>query len=126
MARGDREKTKSPRDVTLTGKIIDLQSYMTGKFESSDHTACTQRCIEAGVPAALETEDGLIVIGEGSRGPVRTIAPLAFRNAELKGKLYDHKGIKYLDVTSAKAVEDPESEEEVEEDWATTPDWEDD
>ena len=126
MAGGDRDKTVPPKDVTLTGKIVDLQSFMTGKFESSDHVKCTQRCIQAGVPAALETQDGLIVIGEGSKGPARTITPLAFRYAELKGKLYERKGVQYIDVASAKAAKDPESEEDPEEDWETDHGWDDD
>ena len=125
MARGDRDKVPPPRDVTLTGKIVDLHSFMTDRFESSDHAKCTQRCIQAGVPAALETEDGLIVIGEGPKGPARTIAPLAFRHAELKGRLYEREGIKYIDVTSAKAAKAPESEEDTEEDWDSEGDWDD-
>lgn len=125
MAGGDRDKVPPPREVTLTGRIVDLQSFMTDKFESSDHAKCTQRCIQAGVPAALETEDGLIVIGEGLKGPARTIAPLAFHYAELKGKLYEYKGIKYIDITSAKATKDAESEEDTEEDWDSDPGWDD-
>ena len=123
MAGGDRDKAPRPREVTITGKIVDLQSFMTGKFESSDHVACTQRCIQSGVPVALETQDGLIIIGEGTKGPARTIAPLAFQYAELKGNLYDHLGIKYIDVASAKAAKDPGLEEEVEESWETDPGW---
>ncbi|UCC30062.1 MAG: hypothetical protein JSU86_17925 [Phycisphaerales bacterium] len=126
MAGGDRDKVPPPRDVTLTGKIVDLHSFMTDKFESSDHVRCTQRCIQAGVPAALATEDELIIIGEGQKGPARTIAPLAFRYAELKGKLYERKGIKYIDVASVKAAKDPESEEDMEEDWETDRGWDDD
>ena len=117
MAGGDRDKVPPPRDVTLTGKIVDLQSFMTDKFESSDHVKCTQRCIQAGVPTALETEDGLIIIGEGPKGPARTIAPLAFQYAELKGKLYERKGVKYIDIKSVKAAKDPKAEEETDTDW---------
>ena len=126
MARGDREKSPPPREATLTGKIVDLQSLMTGKFESSDHATCTQRCIQAGVPAGLETEDGLIIIGQGPKGPARTIAPLALRYAELKGKLYECKGIKYIDIESATAIRDPDSEEDTEENWEPQSGWEDD
>lgn len=126
MAGGDRDKVPPPRDVKLTGKIVDLQSFMTGKFESTDHIKCTERCIQAGVPAALETEDGIIIIGEGPRGPARTLAPLAFRHAELKGKLYERHGIKYLDLESAKVIKDPESEEDEEVDWETGDGWDDD
>ena len=125
LAGGDRDRTPPPRDATLTGKIVDFHSFMTGEFESSDHAKCAQRCIQAGVPAALETEDGLIVIGEGPKGPACTIAPLASRYAELKGKLYEREVIKYIDVTSAQAAKDPDSEEDPEEDWQSTGDWDD-
>ena len=125
IAGGDRDKVPPPQDVTLTGKIIDLHSFMTDRFESSDHVKCTQRCIKHGVPAALETEDGLIIIGEGPKGPKRTIEPLASQYAELKGKLYERKGIKYIDIESAKAAKDPRAEEDVEEDWDTDSGWDD-
>lgn len=120
VAGGDRDKNPVPKDVTLTGRIVDLQSFMSGKFESSDRLKCTQRCIQAGVPAALETEDGLIILGEGAKGPARTIAPLAMRHVELKGKLYEHKGVKYIDVTSAKPTKQLENAEETDSD--TEPD----
>ncbi|MGB2987489.1 MAG: hypothetical protein WBE26_16620 [Phycisphaerae bacterium] len=115
-AAGDREKNPPPRDVTLTGKIVDLHSFMTDKFESSDKAECTRDSIRAGVPAALETEEGLVLIGEGPRGAARTIAPLAFQAVELKGKLYEKHGLRYIDVTSANAVK-PEAEPEDEDPW---------
>jgi hypothetical protein len=100
----DRRGAK-PRDVTLTGKIVDLQNVMTGKYASSDHARCTLECIKAGVPAAIETDDGLVVIGEGTKGPRQALLPLAFKAVELKGKLYERGGVRYIDLTSAKAIE---------------------
>lgn len=110
-AEPERGKTPPPRDVTLTGKIVDLQSFMTGKFKSSDPKRCTQDCIRAGVPAALQTDDGIVIIGEGAKGPQRTITPLAFQLVELKGKLYERNGLRYIDITSAKPRPEPDEEE---------------
>jgi hypothetical protein len=122
-AAGDRDKNPPPRDVTLTGKIVDLQSFMTGKFASSDKAKCTRDSIRGGVPAALETKDGLVVIGEGTKGAARTIAPLAFQDAELKGKLYEKHGVRYIDITSAKAAKpEPEPEPDTEEPLTPEPD----
>ncbi len=118
-AEPERGKTPPPRDVTLTGKIVDLQSLMTGKFKSSDHKRCTRDCIRAGVPAALQTDDGIVIIGEGDKGPQRTIMPLAFQLVELKGKLYEREGLRYIDITSAKAAK-PRPEPVEEDPW--TPD----
>ena len=121
-AAGDDQKNESPRDVTLMGKVVDLHSVMMGKFESSDKVKCTRDCIRAGVPAALETENGLILIGEGTKGAAKTLAPLAFQDVELKGKLYERYGIRYIDITSAKAARtEREPEPEAERPWSPDP-----
>jgi hypothetical protein len=124
LQAGDRgEKDVPPRDVTLTGKVVDLQCFMTGKYASSDQEKCTRDCIRAGVPAALQTEEGLIVIGHGEKGPQKIIAPFAYQEVELKGKLFQRHGLQYIDVTSAKAVETMEAEEEEGYDpWTPEPD----
>jgi len=119
-----QDKKRAPREVTLTGKVVDLHCYMTERFPSADAVKCTRECIRAGVPAALETDDGLIIIGKGPKGPARDIAPLALQDVELKGRLYERHGLRYIDVISAKAVkETPPVEEESETD---EDDWESD
>ncbi len=119
---GHRRNAK-PRDVTLTGKIVDLHGFMTGKCDLSDHARCTLECIKAGIPAAIETEDGLVVIGQGSKGPRKTLIPLAFKLVELKGKLYERAGVRYIDVTVAKAIEvrSESTDEEAEESFRSEP-----
>ncbi len=123
-AAGDRDKNRQPRDVTLTGKVVDLHSFMTEKYESSDKAKCVRDCIRAGVPAALETQEGLVLIGEGNKGAARTIMSLALETAELKGKLYEKHGVRYIDMTSAKAAKpepEPESEPDAEDSWTSEP-----
>jgi len=116
-ASGDRDKGAAPRDVTMVGKVVDLQSFMTGKYESSDQVKSTRDSIRAGVPAALETEEGIVILGQGMKGAARTLTPLAFQVVEAKGKLYEKHGLKYLDLSSAAvAKKSPEAESEVEED----------
>jgi hypothetical protein len=126
QAGGERTPTPPAREVTMVGKIVDLHCFMTDKFPSADHVKCTRECIRAGVPAALDTEVGLIVLGHGPKGPARMIDELALQHAEIKGKLYERNGLRYLDVTAAKVVSLPEppkpfdpeiEEEEVEEDF---------
>lgn len=111
-AGGERKKPAKPEDVTLVGKVVDLQSYMTDKFTNSDPVRATQDSIRQGVPAALETEEGLIVIGMGERGPSRTLIPLAFKKVEMKGKLYEKDGLQYIDMASAIMVKEKEEAEE--------------
>jgi len=120
-AGGERRKPAKPEDVILVGKVVDLQSYMTDKFTNIDPVRATQDSIRQGVPAALVTEEGLIVIGMGERGPSRTLIPLAFKKVEMKGKLYEKDGLLYIDMASATMVRDMEEAEESEEEIEDVP-----
>lgn len=120
IVAGGRPKTPKPEDVTLVGLVVDLQTYMTEKCPNDDFAKCTRDNIRGGVPAALETEDGLIIVGMGDKGPARLLVPLAYQNAEVTGKLYDRDGFLYLDMTGAKVYKE-EGEEEAHEQPAQPP-----
>ncbi len=113
QAAPQKQETKG-KEVTLVGKIVDLQCYMTGEYPTRDQAECARKCIRAGVPAALETENGLMILGMGHRGPGREIEKHAMATVELKGKLYEKHGVKYIDIVSVKAtkVAKPEPEED--------------
>ena len=57
------------KEVTLTGRVVDLHCWMTGKMSDADQVKCTQTCIHAGVPAgaALERIDHGGVVGAVAR-----------------------------------------------------------
>jgi hypothetical protein len=99
------------KEVTLTGKIVDLHCFMTGVMPDKNAAKCTQRCLREGVPAALETDGGLILLGKGMTGIGREASRHALDVVEVKGKLYEKQGLKYLDVTSIKATKKAEPEE---------------
>jgi hypothetical protein len=106
-------KESKGKETTLVGKIVDLQCYMTEEYATKDHAECTRRCIRAGVPVALETDKGLVIVGMGQRGPAHKVEKHALVMVELKGKLYEKHGLKYVDLTSLKpAKPQPEEEEE--------------
>lgn len=108
------------KEVTLTGKIVDLHCFMTGAPEEKDAAKCAAKCLKEGVPAALETGNGLILLGKGMNGIGREASRHALSMVEVKGKLYEKHGLKYLDVTSIKEAKKVEPEEE-EEDWPYEP-----
>lgn len=89
------------KEVTVTGRVVDLHCFMTGRYPSEDRPKCTADCIRAGVPAAVETSTGLILLGQAAKGVAPTLAPLAFEEVEIKGKLFEKAGLKYLDIASA-------------------------
>lgn len=120
-AAQERRGAETPpvREATLTGRLIDLHCFMTEQYPTKDHERCTADCIRNGVPAALETPTGLVILGQGMTGPAKTLLPLAFQQVEARGKLYEKSGIKYLDVASVKKAHErprlPEEPEEPEE-----------
>ena len=71
--------------------------------------------IRLAVPAALETPTGLVVLGQGTAGAGKTLIPLAFQDVEVQGKLYEKGGVRYLDITSAKAVEKDDGDDDPDE-----------
>ena len=109
QAQEGREMPAQGKEVTLHGKIVDMQCYMTGEYPSADKVRCTRECIRAGVPAALETEKGLVILGKGQRGPAQMIVPYAFQEVDVRGKLYERNGTQYIDLLS---VTPPSKEEE--------------
>jgi hypothetical protein len=113
VALGRPRNSPKPEDVTLVGLVVDLQTYMTEKCANDDFVKCTRDNIRGGVPVALETEDGLVIVGMGDKGPARLLVPLAYQNAEVSGKLYDRDGVLYLDMSAAKVYKEESEEEEV-------------
>lgn len=92
------------KEVTLEGRIVDLQCFMSEKFASSDHAKCTADCIRAGVPAAIETNSGLVMIGMGTKSPSAQLVPFALEKAKITGKLYDRDGVRYVDMAKIEKV----------------------
>ena len=104
------------KEVTLTGKIVDLHCFMTGSQPTKDAVKCTRECLNDGVPAALETDNGLVILGRGMKGIGREVSRHALAMVEINGKLYEKHGLKYVDVTSIKEAKKVEPGEE-EGDW---------
>jgi len=104
---------RPPREVTMTGRVVSVHAFMTGQAPP-DEIKGTAESIRAGVPAALDTPTGLIILGQGTTGVGRTLIPLAFQEVEVHGKLYEKGGLKYIDIASVEAVEAEEEEEEEE------------
>lgn len=99
----DAATTPNAKEVTMTGRVVDLQCFMTGQAPSADVKKCAADCIRAGVPAGLETTDGLIVLGQGVKGPAKTLLSFAHQTVEVSGKLYEGGGVRYLDISSIQA-----------------------
>lgn len=92
------------QEVTMTGRIVDVYCAMTGDMASADHAKCTRECIMSGVPAALETEMGIVLLGKGNKGATKLLVPLAYQEVEVSGRLFEKDGLKYLDIGKINAT----------------------
>ncbi len=98
-----------PKEVTVTGRVVDLHCLMTGTWMSADHAKCTADCIRAGVPAALETKDGIYVLGTFNRNVSEALLPFAFKMTEVSGNVYEKHNIRYLDFKTIKEANEIKS-----------------
>ena len=98
-------KETAAKEATLTGRIVDLHCYMTGDYATADHAKCTAECIKKGVSAALETATGLVLLGNGMEGTARKVELFALQNVQVRGKIYEKHGLKYLDITEIKKAD---------------------
>lgn len=83
-------------DATFTGEIVDLSCYLASGKKGRVHKTCAQRCAERGLPIGILTGDGkvyLLLEDHANEQPYEDAKKLAGVQAEVKGKLYDERGI---------------------------------
>jgi len=83
-------------DVTLTGEIVDLSCYLASGKKGRVHKTCAQRCAERGLPIGILTGDGkvyLLLEDHANEQPYEDAKKLAGIQAEIKGKVFDERGI---------------------------------
>jgi len=94
------------REITLTGRVVTVQSYMMPSPGSADSTRAVTDSLRAGGAAALESPMGLVILGQGNTGGMRLLLPLADQQVEIHGKLFEKGGVKHLDIDTIDAVEE--------------------
>jgi hypothetical protein len=91
--------------VSIKGEVVDLRCYAGRGQKGTEHAACAAACIKRGVPAALLTENGeLIILVSGGGGSADGLAALADGKVGVpvtaRGQLTDKHGTKMLVVES--------------------------
>jgi hypothetical protein len=111
---GPRDRAREAREVTLKGKVVDLHSFMAGDAISDD---VVRQRIYDGAPVILDTERGPVVLGTSKGSLKERVVPSANQAAEATGRLYEKRGIRYLDLKAIhpQPSEAPPSHEEWEE-----------
>jgi len=112
-AKSDKSQKKDkPKDVTLTGRIVDSECYMKmgEKGFSDDHHQCAESCAKGGIPLMfLEdgTKDLYLTANEGMsmKSVNDKLEPFLDNRVTIKGKLVERSGAKLLVVSSIEKAE---------------------
>jgi hypothetical protein len=88
-------KTDAGKEMTVAGKLMDLHCFMMG---AKEEPAKTGECLKAGAPAILDTGKDIYILSKGPKGT--DLAAMAGQDVEVKGKVFEKAGIKYLDFTA--------------------------
>lgn len=115
LVAGETERPMA-KTAKMSGVVYDLHCVMSGHDPSADRVKCTTDCLRAGVPAVLQTPDGIVLLGKGMAGCGELLAPLACKDVEVYGKLYESHGVRYFDIQEIKVAAHLESTLEREDD----------
>lgn len=104
----EEEKSKEGKEVTLDGEVLDLYCYMKHpeKGQGLEHAKCATSCINRGLPIGfLSGEEVYLLIGKEHESVAELVAGLAGVQSRLTGILFDHHGVKSIEVVSITKLE---------------------
>jgi hypothetical protein len=109
---GDPQKKDKPKEVTLTGRIVDSECYMKmgDKGYSDDHHQCAESCTKGGIPLMFLEEGTNQLYLTANRGMSMKSAndmlePYLDNRVTIKGKVVERSGAKLLVINSIDKTE---------------------
>jgi hypothetical protein len=102
-----QEKSVKPKDVTVTGRIVDSECYMKmgAKGYSEEHHECAESCAKGGIPLMFledKTNDLYLTANEGMsmKSANETLLPYLDDKVTITGKLIARSGARLLVISS--------------------------
>jgi hypothetical protein len=102
-----QEKSVKPKDVTVTGRIVDSECYMKmgAKGYSEEHHECAESCAKGGIPLMFledKTNDLYLTANEGMsmKSANETLLPYLDDKVTITGKLIERSGARLLVISS--------------------------
>lgn len=92
---------------TWSGEVLDLACYVANDAHGPDHADCAEKCVKAGQPMGLLTDDGevfLLAASHEDGAPYQKLKGLAGHKAEVSGTMAEKAGVKMITVTGAGAA----------------------
>jgi hypothetical protein len=114
LSFANSEKSTAPVVSAVTGEVMDLACYFDDGASGPAHAACARRCIEAGLPVGIKTQDGRIYLLVGPQRPLdqqgpkheslnHQLAEYAATIVTIRGRVIDKAGLSV--VENAELVE---------------------
>ena len=88
-------------DMTLEGEILDLACYLPQGARGADHADCAKKCVKAGQPMALITEEGTVYVlyaDHKDSAPFEKAMEHAGQTVKVTGSAAEMAGMKGLTV----------------------------
>jgi hypothetical protein len=102
-----QEKKVKPKEVTVTGRIVDSECYMKmgAKGYSEEHHECAESCAKGGIPLMFledKTNDLYLTANEGMsmKSANETLLPYLDDKVTITGKLVERSGARLLVISS--------------------------
>jgi hypothetical protein len=94
-------------EMSWTGEVLDLACYVPQGAKGEAHAACAKKCLDAGQPMGLLTDDGTVVLLAANHkdgAPYEALKAMAGKKAQVTGELAERDGVKVVTVTGSKAA----------------------
>lgn len=88
-------------DMTLEGEILDLACYIPHGARGADHADCAEKCVKAGQPMGLMTDEGTVYVlyaDHKDSAPFEKAMKHAGQTVKVTGSVAEMAGMKGLTV----------------------------
>jgi hypothetical protein len=92
---------------SVEGEIIDMACYVSQEAKGPDHAGCAKRCVKAGQPMGLLTDDGTVYVLYASHkdgSAFEAAKDHAGAKVQISGTLSTRGGIKGIEVATVKTI----------------------
>ena len=103
LSAHENESVKaSSVNQSIKGEVIDVTCYAGHGAMGSKHSECAKSCLSKGLPAAILSSEGKLYMTTGvdHKNASDLLAKFGGENVEVKGKLTEKNGVKFIQVES--------------------------
>lgn len=101
------KKAAAPKEMTVTGEVVDLGCYLGHGAKGEKHKECAQTCISNGMPMGVLTKTGqlyLLTLNHDDPAPYNSVKGMAGSDVKVTGATMVRNGMKAIEVKTAEAA----------------------